>query len=577
MTRTCLAILAPALLASLLPAAPQDLRTRLISRRSTGASAENSSSQPALSADGRFIAFQSQAFSLVPEDGNMVEDIFVRDRLLNTTERVSVSSLGAEADLPSRTCTISGDGRYVSFVSHATNLVPGDTNGLPDAFLHDRSNGTTWRLSVAADGTQADGATTLATLSADGRFAAIVSSAGNLVPGDTNQGNDVFVIEVATGAIERISLAPDGSELPAAVYGGSSLSADGRWVTIDSDSGGLTLDDDNGERDVFLHDRMTGTTQLVSRNDQGAQGGFQARISGDGRFVAFGSRSTRLVQETQGLEEDFRIFVFDRLTGTTRLESVSLTSDTSGAPSGNAMLSASGRFIAFHSDDVDLTPGDDNGYQDVYLRDRALGRTIRTSVSTTGINGDWDSVWAQVSAAGDAVAYQSFSTTLDPDDTNPGSDIFVTDVDRIPAESFCAGDGLPCPCGNQAGYAEGCANSSGRGGRLFVDGSASVAADDLSFQAQALAAGSPALLFTGVASGAVFLGDGLSCLTAPQRLQVRFADALGTVRFDAGLAGQLGLLAGQSQAFQVHYRDPVGSACGSSFNLTSAVLVTYLP
>src|SRR5216117_509323 len=231
----------------------------------------------ALSADGRFVAFDSAATDLVAGDTNGVSDVFVHDRQTGTTERVSVASDGAQGNGRSGLVTfafppaLSADGRFVAFVSFATNLVAGDTNGATDVFVHDRQTGTTERVSVASDGTESNAASLGSALSADGRFVAFQSDATNLVAGDTNGATDVFVHDRQTGMTERVSVASGGTE-GNGFSAGLALSADGRFVAFHSTATNLVAGDTNGATDVFVHDRQTGTTERVSVDSDGTQG-----------------------------------------------------------------------------------------------------------------------------------------------------------------------------------------------------------------------------------------------------------------------------------------------------------------
>src|SRR5437870_5456318 len=213
-----------------------------------------------------------------------------------TTERVSVTSGGTEGNGASLGSALSADGRFVAFDSAATDLVAGDTNGVSDVFVHDRQTGTTERVSVASDGAQGNGSSGLVTfafppaLSADGRFVAFVSFATNLVASDTNGATDVFVHERQTGTTERVSVASDGTEGNAA-SAGATLSADGRFVALDSRATNLVAGDTDGATDSLVHDRQTAPTERASVN------GFAAApaLSADGRFVAFHSTGSNLV------------------------------------------------------------------------------------------------------------------------------------------------------------------------------------------------------------------------------------------------------------------------------------------
>src|SRR5437762_932588 len=194
-----------------------------------------------------------------------------------TTVRVSVASGGTEGDDASLGSALSADGRFVAFDSAATDLVAGDTNGVSDVFVHDRQTGTIERVSVASGGAQGDGSSGLIgfafppALSAAGRFVAFVSAATNLVTGDTNGAADVFVRDRQTGTTERVSVASGGTQGNAASWG-LALSADGRFVAFQSDATNLVAGDTNGATDVFVRDRQTGMTERVSVASGGAPG-----------------------------------------------------------------------------------------------------------------------------------------------------------------------------------------------------------------------------------------------------------------------------------------------------------------
>ncbi|MEO8196181.1 MAG: hypothetical protein ABI689_05620, partial [Thermoanaerobaculia bacterium] len=252
------------------------------------------SSAPSTSADGRYIAFQSSAPNLVAGDTNNLDDIFVHDRQTGVTTRVSVDSAGAEGNSDSAAPSISGDSRYVAFSSAASNLVAGDTNGSEDVFVHDRLTGTTTRVSVDSAGAEGDSYSYEASISGDGRYVAFASTASNLVAGDTNSIDDIFVHDRQTGATTRVSVDSFGVE------GGSgstsaSISGDGRYVAFASYASNLVAGDTNLNSDIFVHDRQTGTTTRVSVDSTGVEGdGYSSApsISSDGIYVAFTSTSS---------------------------------------------------------------------------------------------------------------------------------------------------------------------------------------------------------------------------------------------------------------------------------------------
>ena len=216
--------------------------------------ANNYSKEPSISADGRYVAFDSGATNLVPGDTNRTSDVFVHDRLTGKTTRVSVATGGRQANGGSWEPSISADGRYVAFSSGADNLVPGDTNWTSDVFVHDRLTGKTTRVSVATGGRQADGPSNQPSISADGRYVAFSSGADHLVPGDPDRWDDIFVHDRLTGKTTRVSVAIGGwegngdSERP-------SISADGRYVAFQSGADHLVPGDTNDHCDVFVHDR----------------------------------------------------------------------------------------------------------------------------------------------------------------------------------------------------------------------------------------------------------------------------------------------------------------------------------
>jgi Tol biopolymer transport system component len=273
----------------------------------SGAAAPNGSSvDPAISADGSYVAFESTATNLVAGDTNNATDIFRTDG--STVRRVSVART-RQADGSSYGAAISGDGRYVAFSSDATNLVARDTNNVPDVFVRDLRYGTTNRLSVATDRRQADGPSLRLGMSADGRYVAFESAATNLVPGDTNLATDVFIRDLRDGTTNRVSLASDGTQ-GNDYSAGPALSADGRYLAFTSAATNLVAGDTNQCADVFVRDLHSGATYRVSLTADGSEAnGFAtaASISADGRFVSFTSGASNLVpDDTNGVEDGFR-------------------------------------------------------------------------------------------------------------------------------------------------------------------------------------------------------------------------------------------------------------------------------
>ena len=381
---------------------------------------------PSISADGRLVAFYSDATNLVPGDTNEETDVFVHDWQTGETTRVSVASDGTQGNDFSVFPSISSDGHYVAFYSRATNLVPGDTNGLLDVFVHDRQTGETERVSVASDGTEGTGDTIkYHSISADGLFVAFSSRASDLVPGDTNGEIDVFVHDRQTGETTRVSVASDGTQGDGTSWR-PSISSDGHHVAFQSSASNLARGDTNEGFDVFVHDRQTGETTKVSVVSDGTQGdgrSWRPSLSADGHYVAFDSAATNLVPGDTN--EGFDVFVHDRQTGETTRVSVASDgtqgNDFSCVPS----IGAEGRYVAFLSSAFNLVVGDSNNIDDIFVHDRETRETVRLSTSSDGTQGNGRSNLPSISADGRYVAFHSLSSNLVPEDTNGGTDIFV--------------------------------------------------------------------------------------------------------------------------------------------------------
>jgi Tol biopolymer transport system component len=321
-----------------------------------------------LSRSGRYVLFYSEATNLVAGDTNGVGDVFLRDRKLGKTTRVSIGAGGVQGNGPGNGGTISGSGRFVAFLSEATNMVAGDTNGFSDLFVRDRKLRTTTRVSVSSNGAQADHDAGNPSISADGRFVAFQSAASTLVAGDTNATWDIFVRDRRKRTTKRVSVSRTGgnangsSEFP-------EISDDGSVVVFMSQASNLVRRDTNGRYDVFARDRRAGKTERLSRSAGGAGGNFESgspAISANGRFVAFESSATNLVpRDTNGASD---IFLVDRRLDRIRRVSVDGRRrqglDSSMLPD----LSADGRFVGFTSRANNLIPGDTNLVPDIFVR-----------------------------------------------------------------------------------------------------------------------------------------------------------------------------------------------------------------
>lgn len=390
--------------------------------------ANSASSNASISEDGRYIAFESWAGNLVPGDTNRWPDIFIHDRETGRTTRVSVSSTGLEANDWSSFPSISADGRFLAFVSRARSLVPDDTNGEEDVFVHDLQTGETSRVSVSSAGEQANGGAVVPSISGDGRHIAFISLSTNLVPGISNPWGNGFVHDQLTGTTALVSVPADGaSGTGASLYGSISLSRGGRYVAFGS-TGYLTPNDPDSFADIFVHDRLISETTLVSMSTAGESGygmSWDSSISPDGQHVAFESEANNLtVNDTNGMSD---IFVHDRKTGVTTRVSLSANGIQGNGDSVAPSISGDGRFVAFESDANNLVPNDANYETDVFVRDLHRGGIFLVSVSSAGEQGNGMSHNPSISADGRYIAFESEAENLVAGDTNRMQDIFVYD------------------------------------------------------------------------------------------------------------------------------------------------------
>jgi Tol biopolymer transport system component len=554
--------------------------TTSVSVNAAGAQGNNGSYFPTISADGRYVAFASGASDLVTGDTNARADIFVRDRQLGTTERVSVSSAGTQANNDSYVPSISADGRFVAFDSNAVNLIHGEDYVFRNIFVRDRRLGTTERVNLSSSGVEANSACFYASISADGRFVAFASDAISLVPGFGGN-SSIFVHDRQLGTTESVCMSSSGVHANGVSDHRAALSADGRYVAFLSLATNLVANDTNATSDIFVRDRLLGTTERVSVSSSGAQAdgsSDNASISADGRFVAFSSFADNLVAgDTNGAPD---VFVRDQLLGTTELVSVSSSGAQANGQAMQLAISADGRCVAFWDWASNLVAGDTNATLDLFVRDLQLGTTERVNVSSGGAqagNGLPLGYAPAISADGRFVAFQSGASNLVANDTNGTSDAFVRD--RFGSGvAYCFGDGTgtTCPCGNAGPAGAGCTNSLGRAGTLIASGSASLGADTLVLSGSGMANGS-ALYFQGTARqdgglGTVF-GDGLRCAGGTiVRLGTK-ANASGASQYpgsgDPAISVRGAVASPGSRDYQVWYRNVAAFCQPESFNTTN--------
>jgi hypothetical protein len=321
---------------------------------------------PAVNGSGSLIAFYSSATNLVPDDTNGQTDVFVRAVDTGTTTLVSVSSSGVQGNGPSLFPSVSADGRFVAFQSSATNLVAEGGTGQFDIYVRDLANNTTERICASIHG---NGSNITPAISGDGSMVAFASNATNLVPNDTNNDSDVFVCNRSTGAIEVVSVNDMGvlgngdSILPA-------INFDGSVVAFKSTASNLVPNDHNGVVDVFARDRAAMKTERISVSDTGGDaddGSFPPSVDYSGRFVAFGSSANNLVPGDFNAVSD--VFVRDRMQNLTLQVDVNERGEQANNGTLDVPPSVSGdaRQIGFVSQASNLAANDNTNIPDVFI------------------------------------------------------------------------------------------------------------------------------------------------------------------------------------------------------------------
>ncbi|NJR51599.1 MAG: DUF4347 domain-containing protein, partial [Leptolyngbyaceae cyanobacterium CSU_1_3] len=415
----------------------------LVSRTGNGNS--NSTLGSAVSADGRYVVFTSRAAELVAGDTNTAQDVFIRNVQTGEVSIVSRGALG-NGNNDSGNPAISGDGRFVVFTSRASNLVADDTNGKQDVFIWDRENASLRlisRVNAGVNGGNEDSVSP--TISRDGRYVVFVSAASDLVLGDANGKQDVFVWDRENASLRLISSINAGGNSSDGVSDSAVISSNGQFVAFTSNAKNLP-DNADGRKNVFVWNRQDGSIRLINRNGETIGNGESSApvISGNSQFVAFVSTSTNLGGGTDNNNAP-DVFVYNLDSGATVLVSGANGGYSSGL-SGTEIpraesptISENGQFIAFTSTFRDLVSNDGNGGRDVFVRDVVNNKTVLVSVDRDGIEsgtgsgtgalgGGSGSYNPILSSDGRFVAFVSFSTNLVTGDENSAQDVFVRDL-----------------------------------------------------------------------------------------------------------------------------------------------------
>ena len=396
-----------------------------------GGEPDKDAAQPAISDDGDRVVFQSEAGGFVANDLNLRTDIFLVDRRAQTLRRVSQTASGAEADVPSIRPRISRDGRFVAFQSFSEIFVAGDNNGTADIFVVELDTGNFEIASRNAAGEIGNSGSDDPSLSSDGRFVAFTSAASNLVAGDLNNTNDIFVRDRQTSTTTRVSVSTAGVETVGPLnYAGSTaprISADGQAVVFVSDATNLIATDGNNSSDIFVHDRTTAGTARVSVRSDGTEsaGSYSSPAIGGAanEFVVFVTTAQLAVLDSNTHED---IYIHNRQTGTTELVSIAPGGFSAGnGPSRNPSISPDGRYVVFSSIADDLIPNDDNNTDDVFVLDRQSNTMRVASENDDGALGDGPSTFGNLAGDGVTIVIESKATNFTCPDDNELADVFV--------------------------------------------------------------------------------------------------------------------------------------------------------
>ncbi|HSH03023.1 MAG TPA: hypothetical protein VLL52_10935 [Anaerolineae bacterium] len=344
-----------------------------------------------------------------------------------TTTRVNLGSQGEQSNHHSMQAVISSNGRFVAFATHATNLAP-DNNTYSDIYLRDITLGLTQRITLAPDGSESNGRSLDPTISANGRYIAFTSYATNLVPDDTNLSRDIFLHDRQTGLTELVSLTHTGQQSNN-ISMKPSLSSDGRYIVFVSEATNLVPNDNNNNQDIFIRDRLQQTTKRISHNDDGVEGNsnsYNPVISANGRYIIYASSSHNLVpNDTNGVNDIFR---HDLATNTTILISQNEQGIIGNGHSQYPDISADGRYITYYSQATNLVPNDNNQAFDIFWHDTVTNQTVRASRDSNGREANDSSFYQALSGNGRYITFMSYATNLVPTDTNNGTDIFLFDT-----------------------------------------------------------------------------------------------------------------------------------------------------
>ena len=411
-----------------------------VSTDSSGAQGNNNSLYPVFSADGTQVAFQSRASNLVAGDTFGKTDIFTKNLITGAVTRVSTDSSGAQGNDNSESPVFSADGTQVAFTSYASNLVAGDINSAPDIFVKNLSTGAVTQASTDSIGVQGNNYNFTSVFSADGTQVAFSSAASNLVVGDTNAAPDIFIKNLSTGAVMRVSTDSSGTQGNHTSYS-PVFSVDGAQVLFESSASNLVVGDTNNRSDIFVKNLSTGVVTRVSTDSSGAQGNNHSNsavFSADGTQVAFRSSASNLVVGDTN-NDAFDVFVKNLSTGALTRVSNSSSGEQGNNHSYKPVFSPDGTQVAFSSAASNLVVGDTNAAPDIFIKNLSTGLVTLLSTGSSGAQGDNESGGNEsnspvFSADGTQLAFSSYASNLVTGDTNIAFDIFVKNIASAPTD-----------------------------------------------------------------------------------------------------------------------------------------------
>ncbi len=536
--------------------------------------------------DGRFVCFASKAANFVAGDGNSTFDVYLLDRATGVYERMSLTAAGAEAPQGGLEGQASPDGSRVLLRTFA-KLVLDDGQGFADVYLRNRILGTLTRVSIGWVGQPIDADIDGWAASSDLNVIAFQTRASNLVQGDTNANVDLIVRDLSAGTVTWVTV---GNSAPFLAFDDATsvdITADGTVIAFASRADHLAPGDANSSADIFVWTRSTGIFERVSVAWNGVEAmghSSHATISDDGRFVAFQSTAHNLVASGDGNGVP-DVFVRDRVLGTTIRASQGSGGLESASPSLRPVMARDGSFVAFESEGAFL-PSEVAGNWKLFRHDLTTGNLQRLVVPTDAQ--PFGFVQSVIAASPNAMLVASVAQNLVPYDPNGLADIFLVDLSPATARTVCTGFGplAACPCGNSGGIDHGCASSFGGGGpRLVALGEARIGADTLTLGASILPPATSTLFLQGTAlagagHGSVF-GDGLRCAAGVvvrlgQRHAVSGLASLGARVGDPPISTMGGVPAvGGTRYYQLWFRNSAVFCTSATFGFTNAVEVTW--